>query len=283
MKKSFILFGLVLFLASCKKDEAPQETILKAETSMDLAYGNDPQQKMDVYLPAGRKTDSTKIIIMIHGGAWAEGDKADFNPYVPIMQQRFPEWAIFNINYRLATPVANAFPAQENDLKSVINFILQKKNDWHISDKIVLLGASAGAHMAMLQAYKNTTPKIKAVIDYFGPIDMVSLYNMTTVPGGQFGLQILLGGSPTSNPSSYQQSSPGNFIDAQDPPTIIFHGLADDVVDVSQSVTLQQKLQAAGIVNEFYTYPGMIHNIWPDAVMTQTFDKAEAFVKANVH
>ena len=280
MKKILVLFGYLLFLVSCKKEEAPENLTLEAKTELNLAYGNDPQQKMDVYLPGGRNTDSTKVIVMIHGGAWAEGDKTDFNPYVTILRQRLPDYAIVNINYRLATAVSNAFPAQENDIKSAISFLLQKREDFKISDQMVLLGASAGAHMAMLQSYKYTTPKIKAVIDYFGPVDMMALYAQS-LPGAQLGLQILMGGTPVTNPAMYQQSSPINFIDAQDPPTLIFHGLADDVVPVAQSTALQAKLQYTGIANELYTYAGMGHETWPDSTMKITFDKAEAFIKAH--
>src|SRR5215203_2040597 len=97
-----ILLACALFLLSCKKDDAPVDnTPLQALTTYNVAYGNDAQQKMDIYLPGGRKTDSTKVIVMVHGGAWAEGDKADFDPYVAVLRQRFPDYAIFNINYRL--------------------------------------------------------------------------------------------------------------------------------------------------------------------------------------
>ena len=283
VKNILVFFGFALLLISCKKDDAaPDHQNLAAQTSLNVSYGSDPQQTMDIYLPGGRNTDSTKVIVMVHGGAWSEGTKDDFNPYVTILRQRLPNYAIFNINYRLATASSNAFPAQENDMKSVMNFILQKKNEFHISDKFILLGASSGGHMALLQAYKYSTPGIKAVIDYFGPSDMVSLYNQAS-PGIQFGLQILLGGTPATNSTMYQQSSPLNYIDASDPPTIIFHGLSDFVVSPSQSTALQQKLQISGITNEFYTYSGLGHETWPAATMDDTFNKAEAFIKANVH
>jgi acetyl esterase/lipase len=286
MKYTVILAGLVLCLASCKKDEGNNNPIdntpLAAELKMDVAYGSDPLQKMDVYLPAGRKTDSTKVIIMVHGGAWADGDKTDFNSFVALLKQRMPDYAIFNINYRLATATSNAFPAQENDMKAALAFILQKKDEYHISDKLILLGASAGGHMALLQAYKYNSPKIKAVVDYFGPADMTALYNQSTAMT-QMGLQILLGGTPSSNATLYLQSSPTNFLDAGDPPTIIFHGLNDSIVSVSQSTSLQMMLQNLGIPNALHTYPGVGHDIWPSNIINDTFDKAEAFVKANVH
>ncbi len=271
-----------MIFTSCQK-EANNNTdqILSAQTVSNVSYGSDAAQKMDVYLPAGRSIDSTKVIVMIHGGAWAEGDKADFNSYVLILQQRLPQYAVVNINYRLATATGNFFPAQENDMKAALDFLMQKSSEYHISQKFVLLGASAGAHMALLQAYKYASPKIKAVVDFFGPSDMVSLYTSSS-PGTQFGLQILLSGTPTTNPSIYQQSSPINFVDAQDPPTIILHGDADAIVNISQSSALKTKLQSFNIVNQMIVYPGLGHDIWPPATMNDAFTKIEAFIKANV-
>ena len=236
---------------------------------------------MDTYLPAGRQTDTTKMIILVHGGAWIEGDKSDFNSFVTVLKQRLPGYAIANINYRLANTGGNYFPTQENDMKAAINFLVEKTNDYHISQKFVLLGASAGAHMALLQAYKYSTPKIKAVVNFFAPSEMVSLYNSSSL-NTQFGLQLLLGGTPGSNPSMYQQSSPINFIDEQDPPTIIFHGDLDMIVNVSQSTTLKNKLQTSGVKNELTVYPGLGHDVWSPAIMNATSDKIEAFIKANV-
>ena len=282
MKSGFILFCFVLVITSCQKEnEATPGQALPAETFTNVSYGSDAAQKMDIYLPAGRQTDTTKMIVMVHGGAWVEGDKNDFNSFVTVLKQRLPGYAIANINYRLATVSGNYFPTQENDMKAAINFLVQKTNDYHISEKFVLLGASAGAHMALLQAYKYTSPKIRAVVDFFGPADMVSLYNSSGV-NTKLGLQLLLGGTPAGNPSMYQQTSPINFIDEQDPPTIIFHGDQDVIVNVSQSTLLKNKLQTFGITNQLTVYPGMDHDLWPAAIMNDSFDKIEAFIKANV-
>ena len=166
-------------------------------------------------------------------------------------------------------------------MKAAVDFLVQKSTEYRISQKFVLLGASAGAHMALLQAYKYSTPKIKAVVDFFGPVDMVSLYNSANL-NTQFAMQILLSGTPVTNPSIYQQSSPINFIDAQDPPTIIFHGDMDVVVNVSQSTLLKNKLETLGIANQLTIYPGLEHDVWPPAIMNDSFDKIEKFIKANV-
>ncbi|MEI9807388.1 MAG: hypothetical protein WDO16_05610 [Bacteroidota bacterium] len=68
---------------------------------------------MDVYLPAGRSKTTTKLIILIHGGAWATGDKSDFNVFVDTLKIRLPDYAICNINYRLANIGGNFFPTRK--------------------------------------------------------------------------------------------------------------------------------------------------------------------------
>ena len=70
MNSRLLLIGLVA-LASCQKEPSVVVTdnTVKAQTYLDVAYGNNAQQKIDVYLPAARTTTTTKVIILVHGGA----------------------------------------------------------------------------------------------------------------------------------------------------------------------------------------------------------------------
>src|SRR3954452_19320439 len=96
-----ILVVIVISFAACKKEADNNNPILPKQEFFDVAYGSDDLQKMDVYLPEGRTDTSTKIIIMVHGGAWTEGDKSDFNDAVTVLQSQLDNFALFNINYRL--------------------------------------------------------------------------------------------------------------------------------------------------------------------------------------
>lgn len=283
MRKYLPLF-IGLLLVGCQKNDVNNNSNrpLPEQTLTNVSYGGDAAQRMDVYLPAGRTTDSTKLIVLVHGGAWITGDKSDFAADIPIIKQKLPDYAIANINYRLATVNTNPFPAQENDMKAALNFLVQKSGEYKFGQKIVLLGASAGGHMAMLQAYKNATPKVSAVVDFFGPTDMVALYNQTTDPASQIGLSILMGGTPASNPTMYQQSGPINFVTAQSPPTIILHGQRDSIVDVSHANALKAKLQTVGVVHQLNIYPTVGHDFWPAPVLADAYTKVELFIKANV-
>ena len=273
----FITILLATFISSCKKDEEDNSV-----TMLNVSYGSNAQQKMDVYLPADRNSTTTKVMILIHGGAWNSGDKSDFNAYVDSLKRREPTYAIFNVNYRLAN-APDVFPAQEQDIKAALEFIYNKRSEYLISDKFVLVGASAGAHLALLQGYKYSTPvKPKAIIDFFGQADLVEMYTNPTTQLVPILLNAVTGATPTTNNNLYTQSSPINFVTAQSPPTIILHGGTDIVVSPSQSLSLNVKLLMSGVVREYIVYPTEGHG-WIGANLTDSFNKIQAFLAANVN
>jgi acetyl esterase/lipase len=293
-----ILAIVILFSACKKKDKEiiiePAQPVVPAPavSTNDVAYGTDPLQKFDMVLPAGRTTTTTKVLIIIHGGSWSAGDKADMTQVITSLKTSLPDYAYFNLNYRLATTNGitgtNLFPTQENDVKAAVDFINSKRAEYKISDKIAILGASAGAHLALLQAYKNATPKIKAVVDLYGPTDMVDMYNnpATSVSSpftvSLFGLLVssTSGGNPTSAPAAFSSSSPVNYVSSQSAPTIIFHGTADAVVKVQQSTLLQTKLIQNNVVNQYVPYAGQGH-AYVDS-LPNTLVRTVAFLNTNV-
>ncbi len=284
MKNYFIIFIASLSILSCQKESNLGTTELAAQTQLNIAYGTDASQKMDIYLPASRTTAATKVMVLIHGGGWSTGDKTDFTAYVDTLKRRLPGYAIFNINYRLATGAVNLFPTQENDVKAAIEFIYGKRNEYKISDKYVLLGTSAGAHLSLLQANKYTNPvKIKAVVDFFGPTDLVDMYNNPASPfAPPSAVSAVVGATPTNNLTLYQQSSPIIFISAQSPPTIILQGGVDILVSPSQSVSLKNKLQSFSVTHQYVFYSTENHG-WVGANLTDSFDKIGIFLAANVN
>jgi len=285
MKNWLLILFASLCIVSCQKEsDGGGTTPLAEQTQLNIAYGTDASQKMDVYLPSGRTASATKVIILIHGGGWSSGDKTDFTTYVDTLKKRLPSYAIININYRLAAGTSNLFPTQENDVKAAIEFIDSKRADYAISDKFVLLGASAGAHLSLLQAYKYSTPvKIKAVVDFFGPTDMVELYNNpASIFAPPAAVEAVVGATPTTNLALYQQSSPINFAVATSPPTIILQGGVDILVSPSQATALNTKLQTLGVIHQYVFYPTENHG-WTGANLTDSFDKITAFLAANVN
>ena len=278
-------FTSSLILSSCKKN-LTEELPAVAQEFKNLSYGTDANQKLDLYLPANRTTTDTKVLMFIHGGSWNAGDKADFDTAVPFLRPQLQDYALVNINYRLANSgnSSTQFPAQINDVQAAVDFITSKASEYKINpNKIVLLGFSAGAHLALLQAYKNNSSgRIKAVIDLFGPTDLVTLFNNHPFPpASQPVLVNFLGATPTSNPIIYRDASPINFVTNQSVPTQIFHGALDFVVPISQSNALKSKLEASNVKVEMVVYPTEDHG-WFGANLIDTYVKAIAFIKTNV-
>ena len=247
----------------------------------NVEFGNDALQKMDIFLPAGRTINTTKTIVIIHGGAWTSGDKSEMTSVVDSLKIRLPNYAFINLNYRLAVNNSvNIFPTQENDVKTAIEFYLGKSLTYEISKDIIVLGASAGAHLAMLHSYKNDPDKyVKAVVDLFGPTDLVAEWNEGFLP--QLALMAATGKTYEQDPAIYTQSSPVNFINAQSPPTIALQGGMDYVVSPNQTNLVIAKLNSMGVTNQLVVYPNEGHG-FSQANNTDALNKVMAFISKNV-
>lgn len=278
----FSLFIMSLFNACSARSISSADNLLPPKTLTNVAYGADSMQRMDIHLPANRSTDSTKVLVLIHGGGWASGDKSEFGVAIHILQKKLPDYAIFNINYRLATQTANHFPTQEEDLKSAIQFILRNRDEYGVSKKIVLLGASAGGHLALLQAYKHQNIIAPAaVVSFFGPADMADMYNKQANAYYKYGLQLLVGGTPAAKPELFKSVSPLNFVTDKSAATIIFHGEKDRLVPLAQSQALKKKLDFNGVPSELVIYPTEGHGWW-GSLLESSFEKAAQFLNLYV-
>jgi acetyl esterase/lipase len=287
MKKVILTIFISIVFFSCKKstdNNVAQPTSEKIE--LDVAYAtSSPQQKMDVYLPANRSSTITFPVIMIHGGSWSGGDKADFNNDILTLKTLLGrDYAIFNINYRLANGTTVLIPQQISDIDAAMAFINSNAATYNINtNKFGVMGASAGGHLALLKSYRsNSDNKIKVVVDLFGPTDMTWMYNNHPIPTLTQPIIVnAVSGTPTSNATGYTNASPINFVIATAPPTIIFHGTIDPIVPISESDRLQARLQAAGVIRQYIVYTGESHG-WGGTNLADTYNKAVTFIKNNL-
>ena len=114
----------------------------------NIAYGNDPLQRMDIYLPA--KPDHAPVLFMVHGGGWRLGDKA----HRPVVENKVKHWVttgfIFvSVNYRMLPDTGPL--EQSRDVAKALAFAQTKAADWGgDADRFILMGHSAGAHLVAL-------------------------------------------------------------------------------------------------------------------------------------
>jgi acetyl esterase/lipase len=264
----FILVAGILLFAACDPNNTPQPspnpTVELTDTIMkDVSYGPAPKQKMDIYLPEDRSA-ATKVVVLVHGGAWHLGDKSEMNPLIPKLQREWPEAAIVNINYRLANGTDIIHTQISDDLKKAIKYIADNKTSLNVSDTMYLIGASAGAQLSLLYAYKfNEAGYVKAVSNLFGPSyftdwELYSSYNLL-LGGPVKDIWIKYTGSAWDT-ALYNSLSPYHLATASTViPTISFHGSLDPIVPVYHSRWFHAKLGTLGVRQDYKEYDGEFH------------------------
>lgn len=261
-KSLFIFFIFSLFIG-CNKETInkggnPVSKLLE-RAIVDTSYGTSPYQKMDIYLPAGR-TSATKLVIFIHGGGWESGSKSDpeYLQMFNLIKLKWPQAAVATINYRLTTNPEVHHTEIMADVSSAVNFLVNNKNKFVVSDTICMMGASAGAHLAMLYTYKyNTNNYVKCVADFFGPAKLNdwTWYNTFNVFVNRSTKEVLTNYNGSAwNDTLYASNSPMSVATAQSKPTIIFHGTVDVVVPLYQSQWLKGQLTKLGVTHQYYEY-----------------------------
>lgn len=236
----------------------PKETIIYS----NIAYNNDTLKKhlLDIYLPANAKRN-LPLVIFIHGGAWISNDKyADMGYMASTIAAMLNNGiAVASIDYRFATEAI--FPAILHDCNKAASFLYDNSTKYNLDrDKFALMGFSAGGHLASLMGtsqnnkvsnlyFPNTYRdfRYKAVVDFYGPIDLVLL------PGNEDEKSpeaILIGAKPLDRPDLAKAASPIAYLDKNDPPFLIFHGEKDNLVSNKQSKLFSAWLKYYGVKNE---------------------------------
>ncbi|WP_207424756.1 alpha/beta hydrolase [Desertivirga brevis] len=198
-------------------------------------------------------------VVVIHGGSWKSGD----NNQLPELNSYLASegYHVAAINYHLAPKYKSPIPV--NDVKEALKFLKEHSTGLAIdTSRFVLLGRSAGAQIALLAAYTIKDPGIKAVVDFYGPADMVWGYSLPANPlvlNSRKVMEDYLGGTFQQVPALYQKSSPILFVNERSVPTLIIHGKNDVLVAYEHSQRLYKKLQENNIQTYFLSLPWATH------------------------
>nr|WP_321234101.1 alpha/beta hydrolase [uncultured Psychroserpens sp.] len=276
----FISFGIY----SCSDDnsngnESQDGMPLEFRQELNVSYGNDPDQVFDIYLPANR-TLATKVMILVHGGGWTSGDKADMDPFKDIILQDLPNIAVVNINYRLADENNQPYPMQIDDITTIVNLLKTNQDDYVISNDIAFVGTSAGGHLSMLWSYAfDTENDVKMVASIVGPTNLTDpayLNNQDPI------LQEVLDLFGIDTSIEYlEEVSPYHQVTASAPPTILFYGGQDPLIPTSQGVDMEARLASLGVTHQFTLYPNAGHG-WIGIELLDTWTKLKAFTETHL-
>ena len=284
LKLLFISIIVITTINSCSKDSSNDldSSVLNAleiYEKLNISYGNDSDQVFDLYLPANRNLN-TKTIILIHGGGWTSGDKADMNDFKDYIKTQMPTYAIVNMNYRLADQDNQAYPMQINDITSVVDYLGNNQNNYTVSNAIGFVGVSAGAHLSLLWSYAFDTEKqTEMVCSVVGPTNFTDpAYLNNTDPALQEIIDTF--GIDASTPF-LEEVSPYHRATSTSPPTILFYGGQDPLIPTTQGTAMRDKLEELNITHEFTLYPNEGHG-WVGLNLFDTSLKLKDFIEAQM-
>jgi acetyl esterase/lipase len=189
---------------------------------------------------------SYPLLVQIYGGAWQRGTPASFANFARWLASR--GYVVFAIDYRHA-PAAH-WPAQLDDVHTMLAWIRDHAAQYDADTaRVAMMGRSAGAHLAMLAAYNDSTLHARAVVSYYGPVNLVAAYEHPPSPDP---LEIrdvqekLFGGTLAQFPVQYRSASPINSVRANLPPTLLVYGARDHIVEPHYGRMLADSLRAHG-------------------------------------
>lgn len=232
--------------------------------------------KLDLYQHKNNSaTEKRPLFVLIHGGGWKSGQREDYRPHA--LKAAQAGYIVASLSYRLSGTAP--FPAAVRDVNAALQFLADHADSYNINpQKIVVMGGSAGGHLAMCIGYSQNpdfkpesdpsflpirptnqqpTPyKIAAIFNFYGPSDLSSNFARTVDV-----VQNFLGTSYEKNPEIYKQASPLFDITPSAPPTLIVHGSLDDIVPIEQSDELANALQKASVPVLYERLTGWPHTM----------------------
>lgn len=244
----------------------------KATVYYDVAYGYHTRQVMDVCFPENQEK-KIGAILFIHGGGWVSGDKKSYLSNAKKAAQKVGCISA-TMNYRYASKSIDC-----DDILSDIDAALKKIKSMAETrgmkcDRVMLVGTSAGAHLAMLYSYtKKLIAPIRpvAVVSYSGPSDLTdekfinnnSIGNadrMRTLLSYLTG-EVITASNFKSKKSLILEYSPINYVSSACVPTLVVHGAKDTVVSIESARRFVNKLKSKSVKYRYFELPNSGHSL----------------------
>ena len=201
----------------------------------------------------------TPGVIVVHGGGWRGGTRMEFSGLGRHLAGL--GYVVASVDYRLAP--GWPFPAARDDVAAAIAAFKAHALEIGLdTNRLALVGRSAGAQLALLAAYTLHDPAVKGVVSFYGPTDLAYGYEHPADPkvfDSTSALVAYLGGRLLDRPVAYRMASPIEYVGRATPPTLLIHGTPDELVEVEQSRRLDRRLREAGAPHLLLELPWASH------------------------
>jgi len=249
MRKRTALF-LGIFCLSAGLVACVYTAKLPKEQRTRVYYGQEARQLMDIYTP--ERNNNGRVIVFFYGGGWHKFPK---NSY--IIAPTFTR-----LGYTVVIPYHALYPSYRypvfvQDAALAVAWVQHHIGDYGASaEKLFVMGFSSGAHIGALLAadahyLKDAGGDRDAIAGFVGlagpyeymPMDVPNVTDIFKQAGG------------------IKNAMPLTYIDGKQPPMLLLHGVADDIITVKNSQNMQKKIIRDGGDVTVKLYPGVGHDI----------------------
>ena len=225
---------------------------------------------MDISVP--ENVENPPLIMWIHGGGWNALNRFWSILIDPMLERGY---AVATVEYRYSDEAP--FPAQMFDLKDALLFLKKNGEKYgYDSKKIIVSGDSAGGHLACMvgvsvgnKAWEKEGEdySVQAVVDFCGP-SWLSFGSKPETHRNNTALEALLGVPETSKEylAKAAAASPVTYINGSEPPFLILHGSADELVSPIHPRKLRNTLEENGVDVHMYYVPGGNHGLYGNLI-----------------
>jgi len=230
--------------------------------SVSNAFGwqSDPMARESHDVPFARRDDVTltmeiyrpeidqhgAAVIQFYGGGWRSGRPTDNAAFARELTRLGV--VVFAPDYRHAP--ASRWPAQLTDARDAMQWVATHAGEYGAdASRVVLVGRSSGAQLALLTGITDTTAAIRGIVALYSPVDLTYGYLHPTSPDilGTRALEsALIGGTPDELPDAYREASPITYAGRPHPPVLMINGGRDFVIERRVGERLRGRLAESG-------------------------------------
>ena len=193
-------------------------------------YGAESLQFGRLWLPIDKKNGT---VIFIHGGCWMNEYEID-HAYAFATELASAGYAVWSLEYRRIGDLGGGWPGTFEDVISGINKLKDLGKFGLNMEKLVLMGHSAGGHLAILAGARAELLEVRPSL----VLGLAAITDVVTYAKGQSSCQQsateFMGGSPDDRPAAYEEVQPANY--GVDPNTVLLYGAFDQIVPSSQAM-----------------------------------------------
>ncbi len=215
-----------------------KSTSVAEERNITYATIGNRALKLDGFFPKQKSIKSRPAIMIIHGGGWRTGNRTQ---HIPLAQHLAKlGYVCFTPEYRLSTEAL--YPAGVHDLKAALRWMRANAKKYHLdTNKIAIVGFSAGGQLSALLGSTGDNPKLEGTIGTLGHstkvnaiVDIDGILAFIHPESGEgddskrtSAATYWFGYSKTENPDIWKEASALTYVNAQTPPTLFLNSKED--------------------------------------------------------